>query len=68
MSGGVVIKFRCNFRYESSRFYEPTADTLTLQLSPQGSPSPSPTPASTTANYPESTYHGINYYNMARSM
>ncbi|RZB43824.1 Cysteine-rich receptor-like protein kinase 29 [Glycine soja] len=66
MSGGVVIKFRCNFRYESSRFYEPTADTLTLQLSPLESPSPSPTPASTTANYPESTYHGINYYNMAR--
>ncbi|XP_014511956.1 putative receptor-like protein kinase At4g00960 isoform X1 [Vigna radiata var. radiata] len=57
-SGGVVIKFRCNFRYENFSFYEPMADTQTLQLSPQGSPSPpSPSPF-TTKNSPESTYHG----------
>lgn len=56
--GGVVIKFTCNFRYENYRFYEPKADTLTLQLSPQGSPPASLTP-STAANYSESAYYGI---------
>jgi len=66
-SGGVVIKFRCNFRYENFSFYEPTADTQTLQLSPPGSPSPPPSPSlSTTTKFPQSTYHGISYY-MARS-
>ena len=29
-SGGGVIKFSCNFRYENSRFYEPKADALTI--------------------------------------
>ncbi|RDX85765.1 Cysteine-rich receptor-like protein kinase 25, partial [Mucuna pruriens] len=63
-SGGMVIKFSCNFRYDNSRFYEPTPDTLTLQLSSLGSPSPSPSPSppsptpSTTANFSETTYHG----------
>ncbi|XP_020224022.1 putative receptor-like protein kinase At4g00960 [Cajanus cajan] len=57
MSGGMVIKFSCNFRYENYSFYKPTPDTLTLQLSPQGASPPSPAP-STTANSSESTYHG----------
>ncbi|KAL9317363.1 hypothetical protein ACSQ67_013880 [Phaseolus vulgaris] len=59
-SGGGVVKLSCNFRYMNSSFYEPTADTLTLQLPLQGfasPPSSSPAP-STTSNSSESTYHG----------
>ncbi|RDX85764.1 Cysteine-rich receptor-like protein kinase 14, partial [Mucuna pruriens] len=58
-SGGAVIKLSCNIRYDNLSFYQPTSDTLTLQLPPQGSPSHPPTPASsTTANYSQTTYHG----------
>jgi len=69
-SGCIVIKLSCNFRYMNDSFYEPTADTLTLQLPPQGSASPpasSPTP-STTSNSSESTYHGINGYNLQHAL
>ncbi|BAT93996.1 hypothetical protein VIGAN_08055800 [Vigna angularis var. angularis] len=58
--GCAVVKLSCNFRYMNSSFYEPTADTLALQLPPQGfasPPSSSPTP-STTSNSSEISYHG----------
>lgn len=59
-SGCEMFKLSCNFRYENSSFYEPMADTIALQLSPQGSPPPSASPApSTTAESSENTYHGI---------
>ncbi|QCE08404.1 serine/threonine-protein kinase PBS1 [Vigna unguiculata] len=58
--GGGIVKLSCNFRYMNSSFYEPTAETLALQLPPQGfasPPSSSPTPY-TTSNSSQSTYHG----------
>ncbi|KAJ7967622.1 Cysteine rich receptor like kinase [Quillaja saponaria] len=41
--GGRIIKPSCNFRYENSRFYDPTVDTQ-LPVSP---PAPAPPPPST---------------------
>lgn len=58
-SGCAFFKLKCNFRYQNSSFYEPTADELTLesQLSPQGSPLP--TPISPSTNSSHASHHGI---------